>query len=310
MSRAPTFTVVMPAYNAASTIQQAIRSVLAQTRPDFELIVVDDGSTDETAERIRVFESDARIEIISQRNLGLAAARNIAIERARGRFVSMLDSDDLWLPSFLEVMAEVLDREPEAGFAYTDAWVLEDSTRRIHRPSAMAYQDPPDPPPRDARGFLAELVQRNFVFTSTTVRRSALEEVGGYRESLIASEDYELWLRIVARGYRAIRVPGLLAVYRRKPGTLSTNKANMVSSEREVLRIVVDEYDVPAEIRDLARKRMRILDAWLSSDKQGLSLRYRFRAVLISLKRLLLGPWLYYRTPPAEITAAFPDLAP
>lgn len=309
MSRAPTFSIVMPAYNTASTIQPAIRSVLAQTRPDFELIVVDDGSTDETAERLRAFESEDRIEIIRQANLGLAAARNVAIDRARGRLVSMLDSDDLWLPGYLEEMAEALDREPEAALAYTDAWVLDDSTRRIYRSSAMAYQDPPDPPPRDAREFLAELVQRNFVFTSATVRRSALEEVGGYRELLTASEDYELWLRIVAHGYRAIRVPGLLAVYRKKPGTLSTNETSMVSSEREVVRIVAEEYEVPPEIQDLARKRMLVLDAWLSRDRQRLSLRYRVRALLIRLKRVLLGPWLYYRTPPAEITAAFPDLA-
>jgi glycosyltransferase involved in cell wall biosynthesis len=309
MSEAPTFTIVVPAYNAASTIAPALRSVFAQTRGDFQLVVVDDGSTDETADRIRPFEADSRLEVVRQPNRGLAAARNTAIDRAQGRFVSMLDSDDLWLPRYLEVMGETLDRDPEAGFAYTDAWLLDDARRRIQRASAMAYQDPPDPPPLDSGRFLEELLQRNFVFTSATVSRSVLEEVGGYRESLAASEDYELWLRIVAHGYRGVRAPGLLAVYRKRPGTLSTDEARMYSSMREVARIVADEYDVPPAIRELARARMTSLNAALSRDGRALSLRYRIRALLVRLKRAVLSPWLWHRTPPAEIRAAFPDLA-
>jgi glycosyltransferase involved in cell wall biosynthesis len=309
MSEAPTFTIVIPAYNAASTIGPAIRSVFAQTRDDFQLVVVDDGSRDETAERIRPFEADPRLEVVRQPNRGLAAARNTAIGRARGRLVSMLDSDDLWLPTYLEVMAEALDGDPEAGFAYTDAWLLDDGRRRIQRASAMAYQDPPDPPPAEPRAFLEELIQRNFVFTSATVRRSVLEEVGGYRESLAASEDYELWLRIVARGYRGARAPGLLAVYRKRPGTLSTDEARMFSSMLEVARIVAEEYDVPPAIRDLAHARMTSLNAALSRDGRALSARYRIRALLVRLKRAVLAPWLWHRTPPPEIRAAFPDLA-
>ena len=309
MSAAPTFTIVMPAFNAAPTIAPAIRSVLAQTRRDFQLVVVDDGSTDDTAQRIRPFEADSRLEVVRQPNRGLAAARNIAIERAQGRFVSMLDSDDLWLPRYLEVMAETLGRDPEAGFAYTDAWLFDDARRRILRASAMAYQDPPDVPPADARAFLEELLQRNFVFTSATVRRSVLQEVGGYRESLAASEDYELWLRIVARGYRGARAPGRLAVYRKRPGTLSTDEPRMFSSMREVARIVAEEYDVPPSIRDLARARMTSLNAAVSSDGRALSRRYRIRALLVRLKRAVLSPWLWHRTLPAEIRAAFPDLA-
>lgn len=304
----PTFSIVMPAYNAASTIGPAIRSVLAQTRGDFELIVVDDGSADETAERVRSFEGDPRVALVREPNLGLASARNTAVERGRGRLVSMLDSDDLWLPGYLKTMAETLDGAPQAGFAYTDAWVLDDPTGRIQRASAMAYQDPPDPPPADPVRFLEELLERNFVFTSVTVRRSVLEEVGGYRGSLSAAEDYELWLRIVAHGHPGVRAPGLLAVYRKRPGTLSTNEARMYSSMREVARIVAEEYDVPDEIRELARLRMRSLDAALSRDGQSLSLRYRVRALLVRLKRALLARWLWHRTPPAEIRAAFPDL--
>jgi glycosyltransferase involved in cell wall biosynthesis len=304
----PTFTIVMAAYNAAGTVESAIRSVLAQTRGDFELIVVDDGSTDETAARVQSLQSDGRIRLLRQANRGLAVARNAGIREGRGRLVSILDSDDLWLPGNLEAMARALDADPEAGFAYTDAWVLDDRTRRVQRASAMAYQDPPETPPTDPEQLLAELIRRNFVFTSATVRRSILEEVGPYRESLGAAEDYELWLRIVAHGYRAARVPGLLAVYRKRAGTLSTNELLMVRSLREVFHVVAEEYEVRERIRALARKRRASFDADLSADGRRLSVRYRLRRRLVELKRALLSPWLWRRTPPAELIAAFPDL--
>src|SRR5438067_282471 len=132
----------MPAYNAAETVGSANSSVLAQTFKSFELLVVDDGSTDDTAEKVKPFEGDGRVWLVRQRNRGLAATRNEAIGRARGELVSMLDSDDLWLPSYLETMKTALDRDPDAGFAYTDAWVLDDATKRVHKATAMAYQDP------------------------------------------------------------------------------------------------------------------------------------------------------------------------
>src|SRR4051812_28108863 len=105
----PTFSVAIPAYNAAATIAPALRSVLAQTRGDFEAIVVDDGSTDATAEAVGPFLEDGRITLVQQENRGLSGARNTALASARGRYVSLLDSDDLWLPHYLERMGEALD---------------------------------------------------------------------------------------------------------------------------------------------------------------------------------------------------------
>ena len=140
----PTFTVVMPAYDRAATIDSAIASVLAQTQPDFELIVVDDGSTDDTAARVTAAMAiDSRIQLVRQENRGPTGARNAAFERARGRHVSLLDSDDLWMPGYLERIGAALDAEPSAGFAYSDAWVLDDRTRKIHRSSALAHTDRP-----------------------------------------------------------------------------------------------------------------------------------------------------------------------
>jgi GT2 family glycosyltransferase len=302
----PTFTIAMPAYNSSRTIGAAIRSVLAQTRSDFELVVVDDGSSDDTTAQVARFE-DERVRLVRQENSGPGAARNLAIIASRGRYVSMLDSDDLWLPTYLESMAAVLDANPDVGLAYTDAWVLDDATRRIRRTTAMHYQHPPRDPPRDPFEFLALLLKRgNFVFTSTTVRHTALEQVGLFEAALKPAEDFGLWLRIVAGGFRAMRTPGNLAVYRKRPGSLSTNEAAILDGERESVRLVAEEYDVPEWIRALAKDRLRKLDLRLAGlgDESGLMPTLaRARARAVRIKVALVEPFAWHRHPPPEVAA-------
>jgi glycosyltransferase involved in cell wall biosynthesis len=303
----PTFTIAMPAYNAGRTIGAAIRSVLAQTRPDFELLVVDDGSLDDTIAQVARFENDERVRLLRQENSGPGAARNLAINAGQGRYISMLDSDDLWLPTYLETMAAILDRDPDVGLAYTDAWVLDDATGRIRRTSAMHYQHPPRDPPRDPLAFLRLLLKRgNFVFTSTTVRRDVLDRVGLFEAALKPAEDFGLWLRIVAGGFRAMRTPGNLAVYRKRPGSLSTNEAAIIEGERESVRLIVEEYDVPEGIRALARARLRKLDRLLAGlgDETGLTASLaRARARAVRLKAALVEPFAWHRRPPQAVAA-------
>ena len=308
--REATVTVAMPAYNAARTIGSAIRSALAQTRRDFELIVVDDGSTDDTAASVEPFLADERIRLVRQENRGLAGARNTAIQHARGEYVSLLDSDDLWLPEYLERVLEALEPRGDAAFAYADAWVLDDETRRIQRRSAMAFQSPPTELPRDPHALLLELLRRNFVYGSATIRRSVLAEIGPFDESLRASEDYELWLRAAARGYTAVAVPGLLSVYRRRTGTLSDDDARMLTSVVAVMR-KVERWDVPEEARALARSRADAAERALERSRvtSGFAaLRRNARLRAGALYRRLLWRRVWYDVPPGEVAAAFPDL--
>lgn len=298
----PTFTVVMPAYNAVATVGAAIRSVLAQTRGDFELLVVDDGSSDETAAAVQPFTAaDTRVRLLRGAHSGPSAARNVALAAARGRYVSMLDSDDLWVSSYLAVMGAALDAHPRAALAYTDAWVLDDATGRIQRVTAMHYQHPPDPPPPDADAFLALLVQRNFIFSSATLRRTVIEDVGPYDASLNAAVDYELWLRIVARRHRVIRPPGILAVYRKRPGSVSTDELRVITNLRVILERVAEHGEVSDAIRRLARDRVGALDECLTRDRRALRVSYRARLRLIELYRALAAPWLWHRATPSEL---------
>lgn len=307
----PTFSVVVPAYNASPTIASAVRSVLAQSRDDFELIVADDGSTDDTAEQVHAFESDRRVKLIRQENAGPAAARNAAIANACGRYVSFLDSDDLLMPNYLEVMGGALDTHKHADLAYTKAWVLDNATRRIRRRSALEGKRTPVRPPQEPSAFLALLLKRNFIFVSTTVRRSVFDEVGGFDTHLRRAHDYEMWLRIAANGHRVVRVPGRHAIYRARDDSLSSDQTLVLKSLREIQRKVAEEYDVSDSIRSIARGHMKRFDAVVKireGNKRAAPLYMRAAMRLIQVKQARLPGPATHGTPPPEVAAAFPDL--
>jgi glycosyltransferase involved in cell wall biosynthesis len=308
----PTFTVVVPAYNAEQTLAATIDSVLGQTEQDFELLIIDDGSTDGTLELARSLASDPRIQVINQSNKGLAGARNTGIAAARGGYVAFLDSDDLWMPDFLAATGAALDADPGAAFAYTDGWALDDRRGLLRRATVMARQRPPVPPPRDAADFLSELIKRNFVLAEATVRMTALAEVGSFVESLRAVEDYELWLRLLSHGYRAVRPPGLLLIRRDHEASMSKDIVLMYTATREVMRIVVDSHPAPESVKSVARRRIAELDRLIAAaTEEGTTrpLGLRVRGLAGTAKRRLLGDRLFLDQPPPEVARAFPGLA-
>jgi glycosyltransferase involved in cell wall biosynthesis len=296
----PTFSVVVPAYNAAPTIGAAIESVLAQTRDDFEIIVVDDGSTDDTAARVEPYLRDQRVRLIVQPNGGQASARNAAIATASGEYASLLDSDDLWLPQYLELMGGRLDDEPVAAVAYTDAWVLDDRTRRVARTTVLTPWHPPAVPTDPAAFFRALLEFGNFVFVGATIRRAVFDDVGLFRLGVEGSEDYEMWLRIAARGYGFVRVDSPLAIYRRSPGQWTSDPGATERSGSEVLRIVAEEYDVPDDLRQLARH----VPAMRFPPRRPRRVPRLLRPPYDALSRVRH----FYLRPPKEVREAFPDL--
>lgn len=311
----PTFTVVMPAFNTASTIGIAVRSVLAQTLPDFELLVVDDGSTDDTAGVVEAMLGDERIRLLRQENRGAAAARNAALRGARGRYVSFIDSDDLWLPTYLEAMASSLDHaDDNVGFSYTNAWTLNPVTGQIGKATAMEGQRPPLEPPPTAEALLLELLDRNFIYNSVTVRRAVFEQLGAFDESLRAAIDYEMWLRIVAHGYKAASPGELLAVYRRdRPGSISSNHAVVWASRLRVYERVVIELPVAPLARQVARERMAAAQDELSQLERSSKLHDLWqtgvRPPLARLKNAVFPrPDEWLAVPPPELVKAFPDL--
>jgi glycosyltransferase involved in cell wall biosynthesis len=293
----PNFSVVMAAHDNAGTIGEAIESVRGQTRSDWELIVVDDGSHDGTADVAERFE-DPRIRVVRQpENRGPGATRNRGMSLAQAPLVCPLDSDDLWLPEYLETMAHALESNPAAAVACSDAWVFDEGTGRVRKRSAVAMQNPPEPFPDDPQALLAELLRRNFVYYSVTARRESLLASGGYDERLWVGEDWELWLRLAAAGLRFAFVPQLLGLHRKRAGSLTSTSERLLAGRRQVYRVVAEDWDTTAEIRDLALGFSRARE-----------LRGRRRAAaaavfapLARLRRRLRHSMLWHREPPRDV---------
>jgi glycosyltransferase involved in cell wall biosynthesis len=215
---APAVSVIVPAYNAAAFVRRAVDSVLAQTWGDRELLVVDDGSTDDTLGVLAGYGD--RLRVMTQTNAGPAAARNRGLRAAQGRHVAFLDADDWWLPAKLERQVALLDSRPEIGFCSTATQVVSEGG------------DPQGDWPCSAiEGSLLEtLFVRSAAVSGSTsgvlARRELLLAAGGFDAALRGFEDPDLWIRLAARaGYACI--PEALTVVVRTPGSVSSHLLRM-----------------------------------------------------------------------------------
>jgi len=188
IEKKPQVSVIIPTYNRGWIIKEAIDSVLAQDYTEFELIVVDDGSTDHTADVLDSYRNV--IKVLSQKNKGVSAARNRGIAEASGKFIAFLDSDDLWLSQKLSAQIEFFTQTPDALICQTEeVWIrnglIVNPKKRHKKPSGMIFEP----------SLALCLVSPSAVM----IRRSLLEIVGNFDETLPACEDYDLWLRISCR---------------------------------------------------------------------------------------------------------------
>lgn len=222
----PAVSVVIPAYNAAWCIRKAIDSVLAQEFRDFELLVVNDGSTDDTADVLATY-GDA-IQVVPQRNGGLANARNAGIRESRGEFVAFLDADDWWLSGKLTRQVDLLRTRPSIGFASTAARVEDPDGRLLNVWACTACTGPFLPRLFGANGDVAGSG------SAVMARRRLFVEVGGFDESLRSLEDVDMWMRLAAVvDYACIDEP--LAVVIKRPGSMSRNLEVMKDASVRVM---------------------------------------------------------------------------
>ncbi len=229
MSAIPSVSVVMPAYNVSPFIEDSIRSVLAQTWTDFELIVVDDGSTDESAALAEAFE-DPRINVIRQGNRGLAGARNTGIETARAPVIAFLDSDDLWMPTKLEAHMAHLAANSEVGVSFDPARMMDDKGVPLgltQTPKRRAI-DPSDIFSRNPVGNGSAPVIRRACLDDIAYRpeagNPASDRVCWFDESFRQSEDIECWMRIaLTTAWRFQGLDEALTWYRISDKGLSAN---------------------------------------------------------------------------------------
>ncbi len=226
--RKPRVSVIIPTYNRDALLKRAIKSVLNQTYKEFEIIVVDDGSTDKTFDVVKKFE-DKRIKYIRLKERhGASHARNIGIKLARGKYIAFLDSDDEWLPKKLEKQINVLENSPpKVGVVYTGYWIIWDNKKFLGKIPKM-------------RGYIFEdeLLEDHISPTSCILlRKICIEKVGGFDEELPARQDYDLWIRISKFfEFEYIREPLVKIHFHTDHRISSQNSKKQIKAEFKILR--------------------------------------------------------------------------
>lgn len=234
----PTISVIIPAYNAERTIMETIASVLQQTLSDFELIVINDGSTDRTLERLQTIK-DRRLQIFSYENGGVCAARNRGIVKSTGKFIAFLDADDLWASDKLELQLAALQARPEAGLAYSWTYNMSE-TGKLLTPVEPAFSG----------RIYADLLLWNFLSNGSNplIRRQAIESVGEFVSELNSAADWDYWLRL-AVNWAFVLVPQHQVFYRLSASSMSSKLDNM--KQESLLTLERAFASAPAALQSL-----------------------------------------------------------
>jgi len=254
----PQISVVIPVYNAAATIAASVGSVLAQTFSDFEIIAVDDGSSDESlALLLGLAGRDPRIQVISQRNGGVSSARNLGVETASAPLVAFLDSDDLWACDKLALHVALHAEMPELAASYAKIAFIAQDADTLDGARTISTLTPH--PPR-----LVDVLGENPVCTASNlvVRRDRFLRVGGFDTCLKFAEDQEFVARLVSRGGKIDGIDSVLTGYRFSPDGLSMDHTQMHAGWRVLVDRYIEDPTIRASLealycRYLARRLLR-----------------------------------------------------
>jgi glycosyltransferase involved in cell wall biosynthesis len=230
--------VIIPTYNYAKFISETIRSVLDQTFSDYEVIIVDDGSTDETKAVIKPYLKDARVKYVYQENKGLSSARNLGIRTSHGGYIALLDSDDLWMPEKLQKQVPLLESDHNVALVYCMAEHINQAGE------AMPHSSWPHPENKSYE----DLLYCNWVVgsgSSVLIRKSVFSEVGFFDETLTALEDLNMWIRIL-RHYRSAYVNEVLVKIRRHSESMQSDIKKM---EQNLLQHVQRSIEMFPELK-------------------------------------------------------------
>lgn len=276
----PEISVVIPSYNYAHLIQETLESAFAQTYTDYEIIVVDDGSADNTRDVLQPYLG--RITYHYQNNQGLAAARNTGTRLARGKYITYLDADDIWLPDNLRIKHEILSRYPGLGGVFSDFCIF--SASGVSHPRGMKelypffkrtgleYQEIFQEQSEVGTGgnhtapvyigtVFDSLFWGNFILPTTMlVNRSCIQQVGDFRAHMRNQEDYEYWLRFT-RQYPIAFVDEVLAKYRRHPQQLTDHSKieQMINAVLEIIDSHEEEFRRSGKQHVFNRRKAELL---------------------------------------------------
>lgn len=238
--------VIIPAYNAARTLAATIQSVFEQTIQDFEIIVVDDGSTDDTLKTAQaIAEKYERVKVIAQPNSGAAAARNTAIRAAQGKYIALLDADDLWVSHKLERQLEILENGKKIYAVQSGAFFVNDDLELISVRPCAATQD----------ALLETLLFQNMPNNMSTlvIKREMFEKMGYFDTELEILEEWDMAIK-VSRSCNLLSIEEPLSLYRVHAGNRSRNLAIHIKPGHKILERIFQDASLPAHIK--AKRRL------------------------------------------------------
>ena len=292
----PRIGVVVPTYNHAHVLSDAIESILAQTRRPDEIIVVDDGSTDGTQELVSTF--DWSIQYVYQDNKGLSAARNTGIRESTADWICFLDADDLWKPRKLDLqLASIRSIGPEIGCVYT-RFIVQAPRARSLSPV----------PPGEGALTLRNLLRRNWIGVLTVAaRRDLVLDLGGFDEDLDAVEDWDLWLRMAAANVHFAYVPEPLAIYRLSVGSMHRDAQRMEINGVQMLRKFFERTDLPFGPTDLYRlERLSKASFYVQLAWQAVATGQRNRALSYIWRAIKVWPTVILRSETIGVVVRMP----
>ena len=273
----PTVSVVIPTYNRATVLDRSIDSVLAQTYTDFELIVVDDGSTDDTRDVIGEFEDERIRYFRHEENEGVSAARNTGIREANGKFIAFQDSDDSWHADKLRKQMQAFeDGSSDVGVVYSGLWRVTDGGRTYVPGSEIQTKE----------GDIHDaLLHGNFVSTQVAVvRTECFEKAGGFDESLPYFEDWELWIRLSKQFEFALVDEPLVTAYLQSD-SITNDMEGLVEGRKQLIQKHRDTFDTDT----LAEQLFRLGHSSLKTRQANQGRRYLLSATTTKAKPLYLG---------------------
>lgn len=294
----PKVSVVIPAYNAMTYLPETVDSVLKQTFDDFEIVIVNDGSSDLIQDWVNR-QTDSRIRLISQENQGLSGARNTGIMNAEGKYIALLDADDLWEASKLEKQVQILARRDEVGLVYT--WVVSVDAEGRSRGKVIQHWEEGQ--------VWSTLIQHNIVECGSTpmIRRSCFDELGLFDRNLGSYvEDKDMWLRIAKR-YPFAVVPEPLVYYRQHSNSASRNWTAMERSSVIVLeKAFADPPDNLSAEKLSQLKQISYSKVYLRLAWKPLQVKNKDAQVALDYQRqaLLINPQLRFSKENLRLTIA------
>jgi len=252
-SYSPRVSIIIPTYNRSKLLRVAIESALAQTYPNVEIIVVDDGSTDDTAAVVAQYAG--RVTYLKQANQDVAAARNTGIRAASGEYLTFLDDDDLIMPTKIERQVQVMASQPKVGLVHCRFYYADEDGNYLYKAGLLPEGE-----------VLPRLVCSNFVWVGAPlIRRHCFDQVGLFDEEIPSvTADWDMWLRIAQAGYWFACVQELLGAYRIHRGSMMSDVARLEQGMFAVLEKVFSNPQLPADVAALKEQAYGKIRFWIS----------------------------------------------